>query len=459
MGYWPSRMGQPRILLVDDDASFRFTVRRYLASMGFDVTVAASCAEAQEAVRGSAFDAAVLDFELPDGNALDILKGLGEVEPRVPAMILTGHGTIDLAVRAVKEGAEHFLTKPPDLTALTLTLQRMLEHRRLARKQAVRSGQPGRTPPDPFLGESAAIRTLADRSRRVAAAETPVLVTGPTGSGKSVLARWLHENGPRREEPFVDLNCAGLSRELLESELFGHERGAFTGAHATKLGLLEAAHRGTLFLDEIGDMDPAVQPKLLKAIEEGTFRRLGGLRDRTVDVRLVAATHRDLPALVASGRFREDLYFRINAVPLVVPSLRERREDVAILARWIVRERPSCRGVTLTDSALASLRDYPWPGNVRELRNVLERAAVLTEGGVLDARDLIFDARAAPARAGDAELGLTLEALERRQIERVLEAVGGRVPAAAERLGIPRSTLYQKLKQHGIASRKSGQDV
>ncbi len=452
-------MAQPRILLVDDDASIRFTVRRYLSSSGFDVAVAETCAEAVEAIRAAPPDAAILDYELPDGNALDLLKVLRALEPPVPAVILTGHGTIELAVRAIKEGAEQFLTKPPDLTALTLTVQHVLEHRRLVRKQAVQQARPpGHAAPDPFLGESAAIQKLAEQARRVAASETPVLVTGETGSGKGVLARWLHEHGPRVEEPFVDLNCAGLNRDLLESELFGHERGAFTGAHASKAGLLEAAHHGTLFLDEIGDMDPAVQPKLLKAIEEGTFRRVGEVRDRRVDVRLLAATHRDLPDLVAKGRFREDLFFRINAVPLAVPPLRERREDIAVLARWIVRERASCRGVTLSDSALAALQDYAWPGNVRELRNVLERAAVLSGGTVLEAADLVFDARS-PGGGGASDAGLTLAEVERRHIERVLREVGGRVPAAAERLGIPRSTLYQKLKQHGIASPKSGRGV
>ena len=451
-------MSQPRILLVDDDASIRFTVRRYLSSMGFEVAVAESCAGALEAFRTAPPDAAILDYELPDGNALDVLKALKDVEPRVPAVILTGHGTIDLAVRAMKEGAEHFLTKPPDLTVLTLTVQRMLEHRRLARKQAVRALQPGRASPEPFLGGSAAIRKLADQARRVAAAEAPVLITGETGSGKGVLARWIHEHGPRVEEPLVDLNCDGLNRELLESELFGHERGAFTGAHAAKAGLLEAAHRGTLFLDEIGDMDPAVQPKLLKAIEEGSFRRVGDLRDRSVDVRLIAATHRDLQGLVAKGRFREDLFFRINAVPLVVPALRDRREDIPVLAQWIVRERPSCRGVGLSDSAIAALQAYSWPGNVRELRNVLERAAVLTEGGVLEAGDLVFDARAATSHHAEGA-GTTLADVERHHIERVLREVGGRVPAAAELLGIPRSTLYQKLKQYRLATPKSGRGV
>jgi DNA-binding NtrC family response regulator len=444
-------VAQHRILVVDDDASIRFSVKRYLASNGFDVEVAETCAEGLAAFRAAPPDLAILDYELPDGNGLDLLGAVKGLDASVPVVMLTGLGTIEIAVRAMKEGAEQFLTKPVDLAVVAATVKRALETRRLARKQAAAAGPSARAAPDPFLGSSAAIRALAEQARRVAAAETPVLVTGPTGSGKGVLARWLHANGPRADEAMVDLNCAGLNKDLLESELFGHERGSFTGAHAAKQGLLEAAHRGTLFLDEIGDMDLAVQPKLLKAVEEGRFRRVGEVRDRTADVRLVAATHRDLHALVREGRFREDLFFRIAAVPLRVPPLRERPEDIPELARWMLRERPACRGTSLSDAALAALRAYEWPGNVRELRNVLERAAVLARAPLLEPGDLRFDAPGAPAAApAGYPPTLTLEEVERRHISRVLEDVGGKVAAAAERLGIPRSTLYLKLKQYGI---------
>ncbi|HUL60526.1 MAG TPA: sigma-54 dependent transcriptional regulator [Anaeromyxobacteraceae bacterium] len=449
-------MAQPRILLVDDDPSVRFTIRRFLASNGYDVAVAESCAGAMEAFRASPPDAAVLDYELPDGTALDLLRAMKEIDPLVPLVILTGHGSIDLAVRAVKDGAEHFLTKPADMTALTVTLQRALQHRRLLRKQAVAAATAHRDA-DPFLGVSAAIRRLSELARKVAASDAPVLITGETGSGKGVLARWLHSNGPRADEPFVDLNCAGLNHELLESELFGHERGAFTSATASKLGLLEAAHRGTVFLDEIGDMDLAVQPKLLKAVEEKTFRRVGEVRDRTVDIRLLAATHRDLRALVDEGRFRADLFFRINAVPLAVPALRDRPEDIPVLARRLLEERPALSGLSLSEPAIAALQRYRWPGNVRELRNVLERAALLGGGTVLGPDDLLFDRGPRPAAAEESKL--TLGELERVHIERVLRDVGGRVAAAAERLGIPRSTLYLKLKQHGLSVPKAGRDV
>jgi transcriptional regulator with GAF, ATPase, and Fis domain len=271
-----------------------------------------------------------------------------------------------------------------------------------------------------------------------------------------VLARWLHDHGPRAEEAFVDLNCASLSRELLESELFGHEKGAFTGAVAAKEGLLEVAHRGTLFLDEIGDVDAAVQPKLLKVLEEGRFRRLGDVRDREVDVRLVAATHQDIAEAVRDKRFRSDLYFRISALPLVIPPLRERPEDVAVLAETLLARIGADMGrpeLTLSEEAVAALQDYGWPGNTRELRNVLERAAILSRGQVLVPRDLRFNAAlegASPA----ADSRLTLEEVERRHIERVLGEESGHVERTARRLGVPRSSLYERIKRLAIEVRK-----
>jgi DNA-binding NtrC family response regulator len=449
-----------RVLLVDDDPTIRLALGRYLGSTGYEVVTAETVASAVELFKASPFDAAVLDYELPDGTALDLLRTFKGLDPLVPLVVLTGFGSIDLAVRALKEGAENFLTKPPDMTALAITLQRALQNRRLVRRQAAATAGKGRNAPEPFLGESPPIRRLAELARKVASSDAPVLITGETGCGKGVLARWLHANGPRCDEPFVDLNCAGLSRDLLESELFGHEKGAFTSANAAKAGLLEAAHRGTLFLDEIGDMDPVVQPRLLKAIEEGTFRRLGDVRDRSVDIRLVAATNRDLAKMVAEAQFRADLLYRINTVPLQVPPLRERREDVPLLARRLLEERPACRGRTLSDSAMEALQGYPWPGNIRELRNVLERATLLSHGDTIGTGDLLFDAGASRRVASHPDdLAMTLEQLERRHIERVLEDVGGKVASAAERLGVPRSTLYQKLKLYGLGGPKSGQGV
>jgi len=338
-----------------------------------------------------------------------------------------------------------------ELEALGTMLDRVLENRRDRRHRLVRAAG-SRAAPDPFLGESPAIRRLADQAERVADADSPVLLQGETGTGKGILARWLHGRSRRSEEPLVDLNCAGLTRELLESELFGHERGAFTGAATRKQGLLEIADRGTVFLDEIGDVDPYVQPKLLKVLEEKRFRRLGDVRDREVDVRLIAATHRDLARRVAEEQFRSDLYFRISTVPLLVPALRDRTEDIPILAATLLEDlgrRLGRSGVTLADEAMAALSAYAWPGNIRELRNVLERSLLLTDADRLVPADLRFGVGSVPAPDAPAT-DVRLVAVERRHIERILREEGGHVPRAAERLGVPRSSLYQKLKKLDI---------
>jgi DNA-binding NtrC family response regulator len=441
-----------RILLVDDEAVIRFAVRDFLEGRGYAIDEADSCEAALALVRASRPDAAVVDYRLPDGTALDLLARVRAIDADLPVVVLTAHGSIDLAVRAIKEGAEQFLTKPVELASLLVVLERVLAHARTRQRHLADRSRGDRDVVDPFVGDSPVIRQLAADAHRVLASDTPVLLRGETGTGKGVVARWLHRHGRRGEEAFVDLNCAGLSRDLLESELFGHEKGAFTGAVASKPGLLEIGHRGTVFLDEIGDTDLQVQAKLLKVLEEKRFRRLGDVRDRRVDIRLLAATHRDLRALVREERFRSDLYFRISTVVLVVPPLRERRQDVPVLARTML-DRLSAdlqRGrVELTPDAVVALQGYAWPGNVRELRNVLERAILLSDKAVLDARDLRFDAPLAePGSAGDGEL--TLREVERRHIERVLREEGGHVGRAARRLGIARSSLYDRMRSEGI---------
>jgi DNA-binding NtrC family response regulator len=395
---------------------------------------------------------------LPDGNALDLLARLKAIDPCVPVLILTAHGSIDLAVRAMKQGAENFITKPVELPTLLVVIERLLETQRARRKEIAGKSRQARSVVDPFLGTSPAIRSLAEQAHCVIDAESPILIEGETGTGKSVLAQWLHMNGPRSEEPFVDLNCAGLSREFLETELFGHEKGAFTGAVASKAGLLEVAHRGTVFLDEIGDMDPQIQPKLLKVLEEKRFRRLGEVRDRRVDIRLVAATNQDLAELVERKQFRADLYFRVNTIPLTVPPLRERREDIPILARlFLARFAVAMRRADLdfTADAERALIDHDWPGNIRELKNVLERAVLLGRGNVLGPGDLRFEggAKRATCRAVPPT---TLLDVERQHIMSVLQEEQHRVAAAAKRLGIPRSSLYEKLKTLGIETRGAG---
>ena len=431
-------------------------MRRFLEAKGYEVEEAETCEAAQEMFRTTRPDAAILDYRLTDGNAVDLLPKLKALEPHTGLIVLTGYGSIDLAVRAVKEGADHFLTKPVELPALQVILERVIEQQRSRRKEfAVRSRQ-DRDEIDPFAGESPAVRKLYDEARRILSSDSPVLIQGETGAGKGVLARWLHRNGPRADEAFVDVSCATFSREFLETELFGHEKGAFTGAANAKPGLLEVAHRGTVFLDEIGDVEPQIQPKLLKVLEEKRFRRLGDVRDRTVDVRLIAATHHDLKEQVREKKFRSDLYFRISSIPLMVPSLRERTSDIPLLAEQFLAG--FCgdlgrSGMHLSKDAVAALQAYPWPGNVRELRNVLERAVLLCDGTTLEPRDLRFEMPSNGSASGW-DTRLTLEELEKLHIERVLQEEHGKVESAARRLGIPRSSLYQKIKRFGIPSSK-----
>lgn len=445
-------MPKHRILVVDDEPAVRFGVRDFLELHGYEVEEADSCRAGERVFRATHPDAVVLDYMLPDGDALALMKRLKAVDPAVPLVILTAHGSIELAVRAVKEGAEQFLTKPVELASLLVILQRLLEARRDRRTKLAQRAHDARSDVDPFFGSSAAIRRLAGQVERVLGTDSPILIQGATGTGKSVLARWLHRRSARAEEAFVDLNCAGLNREFLESELFGHERGAFTGAVSSKPGLLEIGHRGTVFLDEIGDMHPEVQPKLLKVLEEKRFRRMGEVRDRVVDIRLIAATYHDLPARVRDGTFRGDLYFRISTIPLRVPSLAERVEDIPALAEQVLEQLRRDLGradVRLSPETEEALRRYPWPGNIRELRNVLERAVLLSREDHIEPADLLFDA-VLIAGADRPETSLTLLDVERRHIERVLREEQGHVERAARRLGVPRSTLYQKVSRLGL---------
>jgi DNA-binding NtrC family response regulator len=437
------------VLVVDDHDAIRLSIARYFRNHAFEVGEAATIAEAVEAFQASRPDAAILDYSLPDGTALDLMRTLRGIDESVPVVILTAHGSIDLAVKAIQDGADHFLTKPVELAALKLIVERTLEHQRNRQARQAGRTRSARRAVDPFQGDSPAIRRAAQQAERVAASGSPILIQGETGTGKGVLARWIHEHGPRSEESFVDLNCAGLAREFLETELFGHEKGAFTGAVASKPGLLEMAHRGTLFLDEIGDLDPVVQPKLLKVLEEQRFRRLGDVRDRQVNVRLVAASHRSLEEMAERQQFRRDLLYRINAITLHLPALRERADDVLLLARSLLERIGSelgRSGLRLDASGEEALLAHPWPGNVRELRNVLERAVLLSASEALGAADLQLSRRQPATREPSDAALLSLEEAERRHIALVLDAHGGDVNRAAAVLGVARSTLYKKIK-------------
>jgi DNA-binding NtrC family response regulator len=449
-----------RILLVDDDPVIRFGIRNFLESRGMQVYEAENVQKAREKFASATADAAIVDFSLPDGDGFELLQHFKSADPDVPVIVLTGQGSIELAVRAIKEGAEQFLTKPVELPALHMLLVRAMENKRFRRQSLVSQSKARRERLDPFLGKSAAIHKLQELARRVVSSESPILIQGETGSGKGVLAKWIHENSPRADDVFMDLNCAGLEREFLETELFGHERGAFTGAVHAKPGLLEVADRGTVFLDEIGDVDLTVQPKLLKVLEAHQFRRLGDVHDRTVDIRLISATHRDLKELVRQGRFREDLYFRITIIPIRIPSLRERPEDIPLLAIDILGRITSERGcstIELDDTAMAMLQRYPWPGNIREMRNVLDRAAQIADRSPLTARDLDLQYAAKTASSGAdrpaaqaMETNLTMRQLESRYIQMVLAEEDGSIDRAAKRLGISRSSLYSKVKSKEV---------
>jgi len=449
-------MGRNKVLVVDDESGVRFGIRDFLEQQGYEIEEAESCEDAQHLFRTSRPDIVIADYMLPDGTALDLLPRLKEIDPDIPLLVLTAHGSIDLAVRAIKEGAEQFLTKPLELPALQVILQRLLQKARNHHKQLASKTRQVRLALDPFIGTSQAIRALADQARKILSSESPILILGETGTGKGVLARWLHENSLRADEAFVDLNCAGLSRELLETELFGHEKGAFTSATASKQGLFEVAHRGTIFLDEVGDVDLQIQPKLLKVLEEKRFRRVGDVRDRQVDVRLIAATHQDLGQFVRERKFRDDLYFRISTIPLAFPALRERVEDIPTMADYLLKKLSADLGrgeITLDDGCIKALQAYSWPGNVRELRNVIERAVLLSDHKTIGLKDLHFDGHTSVG-APFLDSRLTLLELEKQHIERVLQEEQGRVEKAARRLGIPRSSLYQKIKKHQIATSK-----
>jgi DNA-binding NtrC family response regulator len=435
------------VLVVDDEPGIRLAVRHYLNVQGLDVVESETCEQALAAYREQHFDAAIVDYNLIDGNAIDLLVKFHELDADLPVVVLTGFGTIELAVQALQKGAANFLTKPVELSALYLMVQRLIDGQRDRRHLYARQTGETRRQFDPFVGTSAAIQRLYEQAVRACDTEAPILLQGETGTGKGVLVRWLHSHGSRAAEALVDLNCASLAGDLVTSELFGHEKGAFTGAVNRKPGVIGLAHHGTLFLDEIGDLEPTVQPKLLKVLEEKTYRALGDVRERRVDMRLVAATHRDLRELIGEGRFRQDLYYRISAIQLVIPPLRERPVDIPPIAQVLIgrmSRRLDRKPIQLSTEAEASLCTHHWPGNIRELRNVLERAAVLADSGVIEAKNLHFDTGIGP-RHVESHLEL-LSDVESRHIERVLAQERGDVTRAARRLGISRSTLYQRLK-------------
>ena len=446
-------MPASQLLVLDDDDLSRESLAVFLTRYGYEVIQARSIEECAEKFASTRPDVAILDYFLKDGTALQLFPRLKQIDPDVPIFVVSGHATIDLAVRSIQDGADQFLTKPVDLKALAGLVAKAIENSRTRRSQVAQRASRSRFQRDPFLGSSAVVRQLAEEAHKVAASELPILLHGETGTGKGVLAEWIHQNSSRRDEAFVDVNCAGLSKELMESELFGHEKGAFTSAVNAKPGLLEIAHKGTAFLDEIGDMELAIQAKLLKVVEDKKFRRLGAVRDKQVDLRLICATHQNLPAHIADKTFRTDLFFRISAAPLRVPPLRERREDIRLFVEHFVGNLSRDLGrpdLEASPSALQSLQAYHWPGNIRELRNVIERAAIIAEGGVIKPEHLAFQISPSAPGYPDDIWTMTLEQIEAMHISKALQAAGGVVERAATQLGIAKSTLYSKIKYYQI---------
>jgi len=442
------------VLLVDDEPSVLKVVGLLFERYGWAVSSAPGGREALELYESIRPDLVVLDMDMPRLSGLEVLTILRERDPDATVIMLSGKGDIEVAVECLHRGAETFLSKPLLPQQLNAVVERAYEKSVLRRRSQVLASLQLRGNSLESLGRSAAMQEVAAQIGLLAPGNAPILLTGGTGSGKGWIARIVHGVSPRRSAPFVSINCAGLSAAFLDSELFGHEKGAFTDAKAQKQGLFEVANGGTLLLDEIGDLALELQPKLLTVLETQHFRRLGGTRERAVDVRLIAATHVDLAAAVRAGRFREDLFYRIAALPVRVPSLRERgREDVADLTLHLVAalRRQLGRGPDrISPDALELIVCYAWPGNVRELRNVLERALLLgANEPELLARHLPAELKAGARRDEPPASDLTLAAAERRHVERVLALVDGNRLRAAKELGISRQTLYNRLREYG----------
>ena len=450
-----------RVLVVDDDQAMCETLRVVLTKHGFEVRWTTSAAEALDLIGSADSDVILTDLNMRGMHGLELCERIVANRPDVPVIVITAFGSLQTAIAAIRAGAYDFLTKPPEIDAVVVALERAVQHRRLReevsqlRRVVEESSRFGN-----LLGTSAAMKTVYDLLDRIVDSTASVLITGESGTGKEVAARALHERGPRRKGPFVAINCSAMPETLLESELFGHVRGAFTDARSARTGLCVQANGGTLLLDEIGDMPLTLQPKLLRALQERTVRPVGGDEEIPFDVRVVATTNRDLRSLVEEGRLREDLYFRINVIHVEMPPLRARGGDALLLAQHFVdlqAARAGKRVTGISPAAAEKLQAYRWPGNVRELQNCIERAIALTRFEELAVDDLPETIRAYKSShvlvaSDDPSELVPLEEVERRYILRVMEAVGGNKTLGSQVLGITRKTLYRKLEQYGAAS-------
>jgi two-component system response regulator HydG len=449
-------MDKHRILLVEDDLSLGTMLAMELKRRGYDVETAKSGADAAKKLAAAEYDAVVTDLKLGDLDGLEILKRAKARDPRTEVLVMTGHGSIDTAVAAMKAGAFDYLTKPVESEELGMVLAKALEHRSLLHEvERLREEVRGKYSVEGIVYSGPQMNRVLELVSKVAATEATVLIQGESGTGKELIARALHDKSARRNGAFVAINCGALPEGLLESELFGHVRGSFTGADRNKRGLFEEASGGTLFLDEISETTPALQVKLLRALQEGEVRRVGDNHPIKVTGRVVAATNKDLIKLVAEGKFREDLYYRLKVFPIDLPPLRDRAEDILPLAEHFLRKARKKLGgkaAKFSPGAADALRRYRWPGNVRELEHVVERVLIMASGAAVAVGDLppemLPGSGAVPA--GKSKPAETLEDAEKRHIQRVLASCGGNQVAAAKVLGIARNTLWRKLKAWGL---------
>jgi len=461
-----------KILLVDDEKSIRITLGDALEDAGHEVVRAGTCAQASSHVAGEPFDCLITDLRLPDGDGLEVLRVAKEHSPELIALVITGHGSVQSAVKAMQLGALDYLQKPFLDEEVLVRLERSLELRRLRGEvERLQTELGARAQFEGMVGASPAMQEVYKLIERVGGSEATVLVAGPSGSGKELVARAVHARSPRRAGPFVALGCAAVPDNLLEDELFGHVKGAFTGAQYDRKGLFEEARSGTLFLDDIDDLKPALQAKLLRVLQEKKIRRVGSDKTHEIDVRVIAATKAELTGMVRAGTFREDLYYRLNVVTVSLPALAERAQDIPELVAHFVARHGEGRDYTVGAGTVKRLTAAPWPGNVRELENAVCRAIALTpEGGELRAEDLLRGAQAAaPAAPSPAEtppgpheegevlpLSDAVAAAERAAIERALQETKGNRTAAAKLLGISRKTLWEKMGRLGMSGKSSG---
>ena len=444
-----------RVLVVDDEEPFRILMESELGRLGHAVQCVKSGEEALQALAAHDVEVVLLDLKMPGLGGMETLKRMREAGVTAEVIILTGHPDIDDAIQAVKLGAYDYLTKPARLAEVEEVLKRAAEKKRLQRENvALKRMVAQKEGPPLILGRSSAIRAVLDTIERIGSSDANVLIRGETGTGKGLVARAIHQESHRSAQPFLVLNCSAFQEQLLESELFGHEKGAFTGAVHAKPGLFEVAEGGTLVLDEVGEMSPAMQAKLLQVLDAGDLRRVGSTRTIRVNVRILAATNKDLAQEVRAGRFRQDLYYRLNVINVSVPPLRQRKEDVPLLIEHFLHQfrLPGQQAKLVSEEASAFLVDYPWPGNVRELANTIERLVILSPGPVIGPVDLPPDVREPQQALAEVDApDLPLSEMERRHIVKVLERTQGKKAEAARLLGIHLKTLNRKLKQYRIS--------